>query len=170
MFGSRLPCNVSKDLAAIAVVVEFLVVLPLPLLPLPLTLVITVLLLGVGDPYLRLSGKVRSSGSSPPQMLLPASDGAPPRGISSLMSPLLGPVGLARARNSAGLTLTPALANRRDANSGSNGLGIGRTGRSLVLIPRCWRDMCECNEFLDLATVPHSTQRYPGQIVCLSSR
>lgn len=147
---------VSKDLAAIAVAVELLGLMPLLL---PLTLVITVLLFGVGDPYLRLSGSVRSSGSSPPQMLLPASDGAPPRGISSLMSPLLGPVGLARARNSAGLTLTPALANRRDASSGSNGLGIGSTGRSLVLIPRCCRDMCECKEFLDFATVPQRTQR-----------
>ena len=163
MFGSRLPCIVSIDFTAIAVAVEFLVLLLLLLLllpqPPPLTFVMTVLLLGVGDPYLRLSGKVRSSGSSPPQMLLPASEGAPPRGISSLMSPLLGPVGLARARNSAGLTLTPAFARRREASSGSNGLGIGSTGRSLVLIPRCCRDMCECREFLDLATVPQSTQR-----------
>lgn len=56
------------------------------------------------------------------------------------------------------------------ANSGSKGAGIGNTGRSLVLIPLCCLDMCECSEFLDFATVPHNTHRYPGHIVCLSSR
>lgn len=56
------------------------------------------------------------------------------------------------------------------ANSGSNGAGIGRTGKSFVLIPLCCRDMCECKEFRDLATVPHKTHLYPGHIVCLSSK
>lgn len=159
--GSRLPCIVSSDLAAMAVAAAF---------PLPVIFVITVLLLGVGEPYLRLSGRVRSSGSSPPQTELPASDGAPPLGSSSRMSPRRGPVGDARALSSAGLTLTPAFAKSLEANSGSKGLGIGSTGRSFVLIPRCCRDMCECRELRDFATVPQRTQRYPGQIVCLSSR
>ena len=111
--------------------------------------------------HLRLSGSVRSSGSSPPQMELPASEAAVlwPRGISSRMSPRRGPVGLARARSSAALTLTPALARSREARSGSKGLGMGRTGRSLVLMPRCCRDMCECRELRDLATVPQRTHR-----------
>lgn len=34
-------------------------------------------------------------------------------------------------------TLTPALSSRFDASSGSKLDGIGCTGRSLVLIPRC---------------------------------
>ncbi len=96
------------------------------------------------------------------------------------------------------LTLTPALARSLDARSASNGVGMGMTGRSLVEIPLCWRDMCECKEFLDLATVPHRTHLkqefsrvkswncattidrhcawiypmshlYPGHTVCLSS-
>lgn len=67
-------------------------------------------------------------------------------------------------------TFTPAFKSRLDASSGSKFEGIGCTGKSLVLIPRCWRDMCECNEFLDLATVPHSTHLYPEHTVCLSSR
>lgn len=100
-------------------------------------------------------------------------------------------VGEARAANSAGDTanensalnnsssvergtvhvpFTPALASRHDASTGSKGAGIGTTGKSLVLMPRCWRDMCECSELRDLATVPHSTHRYPGQTVCLSSK
>lgn len=160
MLRSPLPCIESRDLA---IVVEFLLLLLLLLLP--LTLVMTVF--DMGELYLRLRGTVRSSGSSPPQ--LSASE-APARGGSSLMSLLRDAVGLARARSSAGLTLTPALANRRDANSGSNLLGIGITGRSFVLMPRCCRDMCECREFRDFATVPHRTQRYPGQTVCLSSK
>ena len=45
------------------------------------------------------------------------------------------------------------------ASSGSKGAGMGRTGRSLVLMPLCWRLMCECSELRDLATVPHNTQR-----------
>lgn len=67
-------------------------------------------------------------------------------------------------------TLTPAFKSKLDASSGSKFEGIGCTGKSLVLMPRCWRDMCECNEFLDLATVPHSTHLYPEHTVCLSSR
>ena len=55
--------------------------------------------------------------------------------------------------------LTPALARRQEARTGSKGAGMGTTGRSLVLMPRCWRDMCECSELRDLATVPHSTHR-----------
>ena len=55
------------------------------------------------------------------------------------------------------LTLIPAFLYSCEASSGSKGDGIGTTGRSFVLIPRCWRDICECNEFLDLATVPQST-------------
>jgi hypothetical protein len=53
------------------------------------------------------------------------------------------------------LPLTPALASRQEAKTGSNGAGMGTTGRSLVLMPRCCRDMCECSELRDLATVPH---------------
>lgn len=68
------------------------------------------------------------------------------------------------------LPLTPALASRQEAKTGSKGAGIGTTGKSLVLIPRCWRDMCECRELRDLATVPQRTHRYPGQTVCLSSK
>lgn len=75
-------------------------------------------------------------------------------------------VGEARAANSAGDTasenstkmnhssaaagrvccyepFTPALASRQEARTGSKGAGMGTTGRSLVLMPRCWRDMCE---------------------------
>ena len=58
-------------------------------------------------------------------------------------------------------TFTPALLRSLLASSGSKGAGMGRTGRSLVLIPRCWRDMWEWSELRDLATVPHSTHRYP---------
>jgi len=85
------------------------------------------------------------------------------------MSDLLGAVGDARAANSFGETLTPAFANSRDASSASKGAGIGTTGKSFVEMPRCCRDMCECKELRDLATVPQSTHRYPGQTVCLSS-
>lgn len=63
-------------------------------------------------------------------------------------------------QNGCRLTLTPALASSLLASSGSNGEGIGRTGRSFVLMPRCCRDMCECSEFRLLATVPHRTHRY----------
>lgn len=63
-----------------------------------------------------------------------------------------------------------SILTHRLARSGSNGAGIGSTGKSFVLIPRCCRDMCECSEFLDFATVPHSTHLYPGHIVCLSSK
>uniref|UniRef100_A0A1A9UXD0 Uncharacterized protein n=1 Tax=Glossina austeni TaxID=7395 RepID=A0A1A9UXD0_GLOAU len=68
-------------------------------------------------------------------------------------------VGEALALNSAGDIFTPALANKREANSGSKALGIGSTGKSLVEIPRCCRDICECKELRDFATVPHNTQR-----------
>lgn len=43
------------------------------------------------------------------------------------------------------------------ASSGSKRVGICNTGRSLVEMPRCCRDMCECSELRDLATVPHNT-------------
>ena len=59
-------------------------------------------------------------------------------------------------------TFTPDFASSLEASSASKGAGMGTTGRSLVEMPRCWRDMCECSEFLDLATVPQRTQRYPG--------
>ena len=55
------------------------------------------------------------------------------------------------------ITFTPALLSSLLASSGSNGAGMGRTGRSLVLIPLCCRDMWECRLLRDLATVPHST-------------
>lgn len=110
---------------------------------------------------------VRSSGSSSMSLLMSPS---PPRASSFMSLRRVPPVGEALARSSDGEIFTPALANSLEASSGSKGLGIGSTGRSLVEIPRCWRDMCECSEFLDLATVPQSTQRYPGQTVCLSSK
>lgn len=55
---------------------------------------------------------VKSSGSLSPQIELPASDAAPEYALlaSSLTSERRGPVGEARARSSAGLILTPALA------------------------------------------------------------
>lgn len=56
-----------------------------------------------------------------------------------------------------------------EANSASKGEGIGKTGKSLVEIPRCCLLMWECRELRLLATVPQSTHRYPGQTVCLSS-
>ena len=56
-----------------------------------------------------------------------------------------------------------------EANSASNGEGMGKTGKSLVEMPRCWRLMCECKELRDFATVPHNTHLYPGHTVCLSS-
>ena len=59
-------------------------------------------------------------------------------------------------------TFTPDLASSLEASSASKGAGMGTTGRSFVDIPLCCRDMCECREFLDLATVPQRTQRYPG--------
>lgn len=90
--------------------------------------------------------------------------------ISSFISDRRVPVGDARALNSAAEIETPALAKSFEANSGSNGLGIGKTGKSLVEIPRCCLDMWEWSELRDLATVPHNTHLYPGQIVCLSSR
>lgn len=94
---------------------------------------------------------VKSSGSS-------RSLSSPDR-ISIFMSDRLVPVGDARALNSAAEIETPAFDKSFDASSGSNGLGIGNTGKSFVEIPRCCRDMCECNEFRDLATVPQRTQR-----------
>lgn len=78
---------------------------------------------------------VKSSGSSISSILLSVSFG--PRN-SNLMSLRRVPlVGDARALSSAGEILTPALASKRDASSGSNGLGIGSTGKSFVEIPRC---------------------------------
>ena len=59
-------------------------------------------------------------------------------------------------------TFTPDLASSLEASSASKGAGMGTTGRSFVEMPLCCRDMCECREFLDLATVPQRTQRYPG--------
>lgn len=79
--------------------------------------------------------------------------------ISIFMSDRRVPVGEARARSSAAEIETPAFAKSFDASSGSKGLGIGKTGKSLVEIPRCWRDMWECSELRDLATVPQRTHR-----------
>lgn len=75
---------------------------------------------------------VKSSGSSSM-----SSSPSPPRASSFMSLRRVPPVGEARARNSEGEIFTPALARRRDAKSGSKGLGIGKTGRSLVEIPRC---------------------------------
>ena len=78
--------------------------------------------------------------------------------LSSLGRSLrLGAVGDALAASSDGDTFTPALESSLLASSGSNGAGMGTTGRSLVLIPLCCLDMCEWRLFLDLATVPHNT-------------
>ena len=57
------------------------------------------------------------------------------------------------------LTFTPDLESSLEASSASKGAGIGTTGRSLVEMPLCCRDMCECSELRDLATVPQSTHR-----------
>lgn len=63
-------------------------------------------------PYLGCD-MVRSSGSLSPQTEEPASLGAPEYALlaSNLTSDRLGPVGDARALNSAALTFTPAFAN-----------------------------------------------------------
>jgi hypothetical protein len=53
------------------------------------------------------------------------------------MSDRLVPVGEALARNSAAEMETPAFDKSFEAKSGSNGLGIGKTGKSFVEIPRC---------------------------------